>query len=93
VLHGARICGDAPQPRNRRENVTLKFKELLTQTIESMSWKKIEDRSKDEVKKKGGAREETLDDGDEGVRREERVNREAIGAEKMSGSSGREGNP
>jgi hypothetical protein len=33
------------------ENVTLKFKELLTQTIESMSWKKIEDRSKDEVKK------------------------------------------
>jgi hypothetical protein len=39
--------------RRRRENVTFKIKELLTQTIESMSWKnrKIEEKSKEEVKK------------------------------------------
>jgi hypothetical protein len=58
-----------------------------------MSWKKIEEGSKDEVKREGGAREETLNNGNEGVRREECVNREAIGAEKTGGSSGRKGNP
>ena len=54
----AGFCGDAHTASTHthtqvRENVTFKIKELLTQTIESMSWKnrKIEEKSKEEVKK------------------------------------------